>query len=96
MYGTCLIPQVQESIAQLHADQGGRPLEITDYVCGIVEQQMQADVETTAMQLHEYLKCFGILHTVLRRRQQLGWTFRGSAYCQLIRRKSDYSGTATL
>ncbi len=66
----------------------GRPSKITDYVREIVERQMRADDETTAMQLHEYLTRFGIslnIRTVLRSREQLGWTFRGSAYCQLIR-----------
>lgn len=49
---------------------------------------MRANDETTATQLHELLLHNGIsmcLRTVLRSRQQLGWTFRGSAYCQLIR-----------
>ena len=43
--------------------------------------------ESTATQLHEVLVHNGIsisLRTVLRCREQLGWTFRGSAYCQLI------------
>ncbi len=46
------------------------------------------DDETTAIQLREVLVHNGIglhIHTVLRSREQLGWTFRGSAYCQLIR-----------
>ena len=49
---------------------------------------MCEDDETTAMQLHELLVHNGIsisLYTVFRCREQLGWTFRGSAYCQLIR-----------
>ena len=49
---------------------------------------MRTDDETTALQLHEILLSHGIsmsLRTVLRSRQVLGWTFRGSAYCQLIR-----------
>lgn len=54
----------------------------------LVEQRMRQDDETTATQLHELLVSNGIsisLRTVLRCREQLGWTFRGSAYCQLIR-----------
>ena len=49
---------------------------------------MRVNDETTAMQLYDILLRHGIsisLRTVLRSRQQLGWTFRGSAYCQLIR-----------
>lgn len=49
---------------------------------------MQRDDETTAVQLHALLQHNGIdisLRTILRCRIQLGWTFRGSAYCQLIR-----------
>lgn len=49
---------------------------------------MCLDDETTATQLHELLTHYGIaisLRTVLCCREQLGWTFRGSAYCQLIR-----------
>ena len=44
--------------------------------------------ETTAYQLHSLLLSHGFnisKRTVLRYRTQLGWTFRGSAYCQLIR-----------
>lgn len=54
----------------------------------IVEQQMRNDDETMVVQLHEVLLQHGIsipLRSVLRGRQTLGWTFRGSAYCQLIR-----------
>ena len=49
---------------------------------------MMEDDETTASQLHKYLIDNGILislSTILRCRTSLGWTFRGSAYCQLIR-----------
>lgn len=57
-------------------------------VLHLVEHQMQLDDETTAIQLHEMLTRHGVqlsLRTIMRSRQQLGWTFRGSAYCQLIR-----------
>ena len=49
---------------------------------------MRNDDKTTAVQLHEVLLQHGIsisLCSVLRGRQILGWTFRGAAYCQLIR-----------
>ena len=49
---------------------------------------MQHDDETTAVQLFHLLKEKGYsisLRTILRCRTDLGWTFRGSSYCQLIR-----------
>ena len=49
---------------------------------------MQRDNESTAIQLHKLLVSRGYkisIRTVLRCRSSLGWTFRGSAYCQLIR-----------
>ena len=66
----------------------GRPSKITAEVKTIVEEQMQADDETTAYQLHRLLVSRGYnisIHTILRCRASLGWTFRGSSYCQLIR-----------
>jgi len=48
---------------------------------------MRRDDETTASQLHVLLTSLGYslnLRTILRCRTSLGWTFRGSAYCQLI------------
>ena len=54
----------------------------------LVEQQMRADDETTATQLQSILCQQGhqlSLSTILRCRTQLGWTYRGSAYCQVIR-----------
>ena len=49
---------------------------------------MQADDETTAVQLSELLVKSGIqisLATVKRCRATLGWTFHGTRYCQMIR-----------
>ena len=49
---------------------------------------MHIDDETTAHQLHRLLQSRGYkirLRNVLRCRRSLGWTFRGSAYCQLVR-----------
>ena len=54
---------------------------------GIIEEQMQRDDETSAVQLQTLLVqrgCALSLRTILRSRPLLGWTFRGSAYCQLI------------
>ena len=66
----------------------GRPSKVTIDILRIVEEQMRADDETTAVQLQKILVDKGhplALKTILRSRQQLGWTFRGSAYCQIIR-----------
>jgi len=57
---------------------------ITDKVKRIVEEQMGKDDKTTASQLHVLLGHHLDLRTVLHCRTSLGWTFRGSAYCQLI------------
>lgn len=66
----------------------GRPTKITAEVKALVEAKMQDDDETTAIQLHALLSSRGYQiskKTILRCRSALGWTFRGSAYCQLIR-----------
>lgn len=66
----------------------GRPTKITHQLKLIVEAQMLKDDETTAYQIHRLLTDRGIgisISTILRCRKELGWTFRGSAYCQLIR-----------
>ena len=49
---------------------------------------MSSNDETTATQLLELLRQHGIsmsLTSAIRSRRVLGWTFRGSHYCQLIR-----------
>ena len=49
---------------------------------------MRADDETTAVQLRAKLIAKGYsltLSTLLRCIKSLGWMFRGSAYCQMIR-----------
>ena len=49
---------------------------------------MENDDETTATQLQAKLADHGVyvsLTTILRNRRLLGWVYRGSAYCQLIR-----------
>ena len=66
----------------------GRPSKVTEEIKQIVEEQMRLDDETTAHQLHRILTSKGYnlsIDTILRCRSSLGWTFRGSAYCQLIR-----------
>ena len=66
----------------------GRPRKISPAVLEIIEAQMRKDGETTAFQLHEILCEYShhvSLSTVFNSRRLLGWTFRGSSYCQLIR-----------
>ena len=66
----------------------GRPSKITPEMLAIVDEQMEKDDETTATQLKQLLEQHGFsisISTILRHRSRLGWTFRGSAYCQLIR-----------
>ncbi len=66
----------------------GGKTKITDDIKRIVEEKMRQDDETTATQLHVLLTGLGYslsLRTILRCRTILGWTFWGSAYCQLIR-----------
>ena len=66
----------------------GRPSVITPQIKSLVEEQMRNDDETTAIQLEILLRRKGYTlsrSTILRSRLSLGWTFRGSAYCQLIR-----------
>ena len=65
-----------------------RPSKINSEIKEVVEEAMQRDNETTAVQLHRLLtmKRYRIsLHTILRCHTSLGWTYRGSAYCELIR-----------
>ena len=65
----------------------GRLTKITAEIKVLVEQQMRCDDETTAHQLHQLISRKGYmlsLCTVLLYRISLGWTFRGSSYCQLI------------
>ena len=49
---------------------------------------MREDDETTATQIQAVLARYHIyvsLATIVRNRRELGWVYRGSAYCQLIR-----------
>ena len=67
---------------------GGRPTKLTPEVLQLIDSAMQGDDETTAQELVVKLHDLGFLmskRTVLAGRKILGWTHRGSAYCQLIR-----------
>ena len=65
----------------------GRLSKITEEIKAIVDEQMNKDDQTTAYQLHCLLVSRGYnisIHTILCCRSLLGWTFRGTSYCQLI------------
>eukprot|EP00731_Ephydatia_muelleri_P038430 Em0758g5a len=65
----------------------GRKTNIISEIKAIVNEQMKKDDETTASQLHALLISRGYYlsyRAILRCRSALGWTFRGSAYCQMI------------
>ena len=65
----------------------GQPSKVMEEIKRIVEEQMQRDDETTVHQLHQLLVSKGYsicLRTVLRCPRSLGWTFCGSAYCQML------------
>ena len=66
----------------------GRKSKITAEVRRLVDEKMMEDDETTAKELKKMLAEYG--HhvgetTALKCRTELGWTCRGSAYCQMIR-----------
>lgn len=66
----------------------GLPPKLSPAVQKLIEDTMRADDETTATQLQSILAARMIyvsLATILRNRSSLGWIYRGSAYCQLIR-----------
>ena len=67
----------------------GRKAKITAEVRRLVDEKMMEDDETTAKELQKMLAEHG--HhvgetTALKCRTELGWTRRGSAYCQMIRK----------
>ena len=70
----------------------GRRPKATLAVRTVVEAQMRTDDETTAEELRRILREKGhalFLSTILRCRPSLGWSFRGSSYCQMIREPID-------
>ena len=59
---------------------------MTGEIKKLVEEQMRCNDETTASQLHTLLTHEGhrlSLSTVLHCRSMLGWSYRGSAHCQV-------------
>ena len=87
-YGVAKFLKVYQTTGTIERRPGsGRMSSITWKIKELVEGKIKEDDETTATQLHSMLADNGItisLRTVLRCRTTLGWTFRGSAYCQLI------------
>jgi transposase len=66
----------------------GLPPKLSPAVQQLIETAMREDNETTATQLQELLArryVYVSLATIVRNRRELGWIYRGSAYCQLIR-----------
>ena len=66
----------------------GRLSIVTSRVESIIETQMETDDDTMATQLQALLASKGYslsLPTIQRSRSRQGCTFRGSAYCQLLR-----------
>ena len=81
--------QQTDSIA--HRPGSGHPSKITAEIKALVEQKIRSADETTAVQLHAMLRKRGYnisFRTILRCYTSLGWTFRDSKYCQLIREQS--------
>ena len=71
--------------------EGRRKSMFTPEIRTIIEHQMVEDDETTSIQLQKILRHKGInvsVSSILRWRKTLGWTYRGSAYCQLIRQQN--------
>ena len=69
----------------------GLTLKLSPTILQLIESAMREDDETTATQLQAKLAahgCYVSLTTILRNRRQLGWIYRGSAYCQLIRNEN--------
>ena len=68
-----------------------KTMKLTAELKGIIEAAMRND-ETTGVQLHALLVSKGYnlsLTTILRCRKALGWTFRGSANCQMIHKANE-------
>ena len=83
-----MLEQYQETGTIKRKEGSDRPSKATSEVKQLEEQQMRLDDETTAIQLFFLLRDNNVtisLATILRARTALGWTFRGSAYYQLIR-----------
>ena len=66
----------------------GRPTKLTREVLDFIDRAMDTDDVTTAREIQIKLREMRTIlskRTVLKGRKRLGWTSRGTAYCQLIR-----------
>jgi transposase len=78
--------RLYETIAPL--PKSGRPTKLTDVALQKIDAAMMQDDETTAKELVTAVLDAGVsvsLSTALKGRHSLGWTSRGTAYCQLVR-----------
>ena len=76
-----------KTFTQLH--RSGRPKLLSPRKLTVIEECMQTDDETTGKELTvKVCQETGAklsLRSIYRGRRELGWSFRGAAYCQLIR-----------
>ena len=66
----------------------GRPTKLTSAALRNIDEGMEEDDETTAKELVTALRGAGVsvsTYIALKGRRLLGWTSRGTAYCQLVR-----------
>ena len=66
----------------------GKKSKVTEDIRRLIDEKMEEDDETSGMQLQKMLLQYGhrlSKSTILKCRRELGWTRRGSAYCQMIR-----------
>ena len=74
-----------------HAPGSGQTTLLTADAEKIIKKQMSRDDETTGLELQKLLAGSGVqvnTSTALRWRQGLGWTSKGTSYCQMIREGS--------
>ena len=70
-----------------HAPGRGQRSNMTAEAQRLIEEEMEADDETTGKELQKLLSKNGIKvssTTALRWRSQLGWTSKSTSYCQMI------------
>lgn len=66
----------------------GRPFKVTPAILKLIEDRLQQDDEVSTIQLKKLLADRGYNiseKTIIRVRRDLGWTFHGTRYCQLLR-----------
>ena len=69
------------------ASGSGHLSKLTEDVLRLIDVEMKKNDETTATTLCTFFLQHGLeisIRTILRGRKQLGWSYCGSAYCQLI------------